>query len=994
MSSVDWFSYFLHPGKLQSDFGVQSTAPLWTTALERREMGVHVLQGLLGTNNFREFVLSAYPSLGDLHGQQQVTERYSGPTPPSTPLALGSSIGDGGDINSARRIGQCSRFTMSPESGLPAESLATVLKSNNLPALSNRQERLLNIADNLTTLIGFEVEEVELAVHATIRFIYYMHLLENSNVGEHQYQYRRWTVRAAYREEEVGLTMEVGDDPALEFNCNQLLSHIQSLDESDSAARLIKFKTSYDLARIYLAQSHFTQALNMFRECQRIDPQRCKPDKFGLQVGQRSKPSVDEYVDACTTIVQPTDTNGLVQSLQDKSDTTTSLATAERDTKHITALIDARDYDQALKQNLLVVLDGADWDSVAINSFVWMLRIHPRLLGYCTRLLPADAQRTSRMLAAAAAEWAATKTSLEGQVSAPDTEALQRCADAIATFITDSTYVDPPTSADSDGTVIPAAEKQGTMVENQVQGQDSLSLDTSRPALAMVQLSYCYLSGLRLLEKEQYKSAQIWFARGMEMAQKIATQQQQPQQHQQAAVMAQTVEKDKALRTALEAQVTVHARLADLYRQIAEGADVNDLSTDIDAIMEAQAPIRFEFLERLVTVCLRQDTKEVFTKLVSTIATNQKLYQQLPEIHITLLQIASLLVVIRDILTRLDIDISREMGTDSTESFVEIPAEELEKLQKAVADMAMLLLKIPTGSDGNYYTNYLRNILGCIHHAGTKHENEIERFCRMWGDPVYLTLLGTLMAEIVQAGMGTSVTGTSRLCKLLPYIVQKEDPNSTYNTDEGDERMSVDPSTHSITEGFINNSTDQGRKNMKHMRAVTLLILKYAIRATPTNATTWLYFSAVTQHGEHLDTLFMPLFLEHLALLTTAFEPELIRRCVGEDWFQQRLPAMIHSLVEHKMSGAAVVLHQCAIDINYSAAIPLVVKAFEKEEIAQAVAAFFWDPDIIEYAQYLGKMPSCSLDIEFVVPSEELGDSRPLILSSYFRWLSGLLSTK
>ncbi|KAJ2610913.1 hypothetical protein H4S08_003411 [Coemansia sp. RSA 1365] len=992
MSSVDWFSYFLHPEKLQSDFGVQSTAPLWTTALERREMGVHVLQGLLGTNNFREFVLSAYPSLGDLHGQQQVTEKYSGPTPPSTPLALGSSIGNEGDINSARRIGQCSRFTMSPKSGLPAESLANVLKSNNLPALSNRQERLLNIADNLTTLIGFEVEEVELAVHATIRFIYYMHLLENSNVDEHQYQYRRWTVRAAYREEEVGLTMEVEDDPALEINCRQLLSHIQSLDESDSAARLIKFKTSYDLARIYLAQSRFTQALNMFRECQRIDPQKCKPDKFGLQVGQRSKPSVDEYVNACTTIVQPTDTNGSVLLFHEKSDTTTPLANAERDTTHITALIDAKDYDQALKQNLLVVLDGVDRDSVAINDFVWMLRIHPRLLGHCTRLLPADAQRTSRMLAAAAAEWATTKTNSGGQDSAPDTEALQRSADAIATFITDSTYVDIPASADS---VTSASEKQKTMVEDQVQGQDSLSLDTSRPALAMVQLSYCYLSGLRLLEKEQYKSAQIWFARGMDVAQELATQQQQPQQHQQAAVMAQTVEKDKALRAALEAQVTVHARLADLYRQIAEGADVNDLSTDIDAIMEAQAPIRFEFLERLVTVCLSQDTKEVFTKLVSTIATNQKLYQQLPEIHITLLQIASLLVVIRDILTRLDIDISREMGTDSTEPFVEIPAEELEKLQKAVADMAMLLLKLPMGSDGHHhYTNYLRNILGCIHHAGTKNENEIERFCRMWGDPVYLTLLGTLMAEIVQAGMGASVTGTSRLCKLLPYIVQKEDPKSTSNTDEGDEQMSVDASTHSIAEGFINNSTEQGRKNMKHMRAVTLLIFKYAVRATPTNATTWLYLSAVTQHGEYLDTLFMPLFLEHLALLTAAFEPELIRRCVGEEWFQQRLPAMIHSLVEHKMSGAAVVLHQCAIDINYGAAIPLVVKAFEREEIDQTVAAFFWDPDIIEYAQYLGKIPTCSLDIEFVVPSEELGDSRLLILSSYFRWLSGLLSSK
>ncbi|KAJ2080698.1 hypothetical protein H4R24_002889 [Coemansia sp. RSA 988] len=997
MSSVDWFSYFLHPEKLQSDFGIQSATPLWTTAVERREKGVHVLQGLLGTNNFREYVLSAYPSLSGLHGHQQLAEKYTGPTPPSTPLALDSNISDVTDINSVRRIGQCSIFTMSPETGLPTEKLGDVLKSNGLPALSSRQERLLSIADNLTMLIGFEVEEIELAIHATIRFMYYMHLLESSNVDENQYQYRRWIVRAAYREEEIGLTMDVENDPALEVNCNQLLSHIQSLNESDVTARLIKFKTCYDLARIYLAQSHFAQALDMFRECQRINPQRCKPDKFGLQVRQRSKPSIDEYVDACEIIVQTTSTDIIDSAhlLPDQSDAKSPLVVTVQDNAHITELIDTKDYDQALNLNLTTILDGAGQDTGSIlNDTQWMMRIHPRLLGHCARLPLVESRRTSRMLANAAAEWAAAKSDSNKQNYVPDTETLQRCAETIAMFITDSTPIDQSVSTDFDSGAISAGERQGTMVEDQAQGQDSLSLDTSRPALAMAQLAYCYLSGLRLLEKEQYKSAHIWFARGMEVAQELSIQQQQPQQSPQVVVMAHTVEKDKALRAGLEAQVTIHARLADLYRQIAEGADIDDLSTDIDSIMDAQVPIRFEFLERLVVACLRQDTKDVFTKLVSTIATNQKLYQQLPEIHITLLQIASLLVVIRDSFTRLDIDLVREMETDSAEPFSELSVEELDKLQKAVVDMALLLLKLPMGNDGHQYAGYSRNILGCIHHPGTKHEIEIERFCRMWGDPVYLTLLGALMAEIIQAGSGASVTGTSRLCRLLPRIVWKEDTKATFNIDEDDERMSVDPSTHFIAEGFINSSTEQGRKNMQHMRSITLLILKYAARATPSNASTWLYLSAVTQHDEKLETLFMPLFIEHLALHTAAFEPELVRRCVGEDWFQQRLPAMIRSLVEHKMSGAAAVLHQCAVDINYSAAIPLVVKAFEKEEIDQTVAAFFWDSDIIEYAQYLGKIPSCTLDIEFAVPSKELGDSRPLILSAYFRWLSGVLSMK
>ncbi|KAJ2287345.1 hypothetical protein IWW55_006748, partial [Coemansia sp. RSA 2706] len=113
MDDIDWFSYFLHPESLQHDFGPQSSTPRWATPAERRLAGVHVLKGLLGANNFREFVLSAYPALGDLHGQH--LEQYSGPTPPSTPLSPAGGYAGAADSGNLQRIGQCSRFTMAPE---------------------------------------------------------------------------------------------------------------------------------------------------------------------------------------------------------------------------------------------------------------------------------------------------------------------------------------------------------------------------------------------------------------------------------------------------------------------------------------------------------------------------------------------------------------------------------------------------------------------------------------------------------------------------------------------------------------------------------------------------------------------------------------------------------------------------------------------------------------------------------------------------------------
>ncbi|KAJ2835296.1 hypothetical protein FBU31_001663, partial [Coemansia sp. 'formosensis'] len=136
MGDVDWFTYFLHPEKLDTDFGQQNNNVV------PREAGVKVLGGLLSTSNFREYVISAYPTLRDAHGQQS-SQKYTGPTPPSTPKSPCNGGVGPGDISHISRMGQCSRFSVSPATGLPSDNLAAVLKVNELPEFSARQERLL-----------------------------------------------------------------------------------------------------------------------------------------------------------------------------------------------------------------------------------------------------------------------------------------------------------------------------------------------------------------------------------------------------------------------------------------------------------------------------------------------------------------------------------------------------------------------------------------------------------------------------------------------------------------------------------------------------------------------------------------------------------------------------------------------------------------------------------------------------------------------------------
>ncbi|KAJ2827551.1 hypothetical protein GGI24_002615 [Coemansia furcata] len=897
-------------------------------------------------------------------------------------------------------MGQCSRFSVSPATGLPSDSLAAVLKVNELPEFSARQERLLKVAKQLSSLLTFDVEEVETAVHATIRFIYYLNLLPDSagDAGgdvsdETRFQIHRWIVRSAYREEDIGLSMEVERSKAMDASCHELSTYAAALNESDQQSRSLKFRVAYDLARLYLAQSRFALALGRFKECQRIDPTRCTRNKFGLAAG-RPKPSVDEYAAACATIVQPIDVGPRIA---------TSTPTAQLQNMHISGplstppvLVSAGDYLRAMEHCLTAALEDVMKSSGrAFTSMSWLVCVHPPLLQYCAKL-PADGVNTIRArLRDVSDRWIAASTAI-GRISSPQIDELKCQSDAIIDFITNSWLEEPSASSDMAAEETQSGDssfKRATIAEDQLKAVQTLDLDLAKAPLAMAQLSYCYLSGLRLLEQELYREAQMWFAHGLK------TLELSPEASQQLGgplAMTQHVEKDKALRSALTAQVNVHERLAGLLYQIEQGTDINDLSDDIDAILETQVPIRFEFLEHLVLICLRQDNKSVFTRLVATIATNQKLYQQLPEIHVTLLQVASLLVVVRDALYNAGIDISRELsesreGGDLSAACKQLSGEALERLQKSVADIAVLLLKIPIDAKSTAAVN-MRVTIGCTPHVGSRVENEIERFCRMWGDPAYLLLLGALLSEMLQRSSGKSVCGPLAVCELAAHIVGKHDGAEDIAVD-GEADSGTEPALSSIVQDVFNSASEQGRKNVAHMRDIVFVMFTGAARESPSSACLWLYFSAVASGG-HMAAQFLALFLEYLGLQTKAFAPKLLDACMSTPWLQAWLPEMIRSLVDLRMGGAAAVLHQCTTDINYEAAISLLVQAFDKGEISQRVAEFFWDPNIIEYGQYLGRQPSSSLRIEFPVPSAELIGSKSLIISSYFLWLSSVFSVK
>ncbi|KAI9505257.1 hypothetical protein GGI25_002174 [Coemansia spiralis] len=920
---IDWFTYYLHPETLQQDFDLQSPTQRWAQVpQERREAGVKILHGLLGTSHFREYIISAYPMLS---GSQ--SHKYTGPTPPSTPRSpLDDSMVD---ISSAGRIGQCSRFAMSADTGLPRESLATVLKENELPELSTKQKRLLMVASVLTELVGFDVENVESAVHSAIRFIYYMFLLEsNRSMDDVQFQYRRWMIRAAYREEDKGLSMAVDMDAGLEINCSRLKAHMDSLDETNTEARLLRYRVAYDLARVYLAQMRVAEALAMFRECRRVDPDRCRPNRFRL--AGRSCPSVDEYIAACSAIVGPQDnTEGMVDT-----------PTGEFGTMSISskgsALLSEGKHELAMQQCLVEAL-SSDGDGLSC-----LFCVHPMLLQYCARKPVDELRAIKQRLVQFAVDWI-VKASSSGKVSEESARDLEDRAWVVATILTGC-----QTSRDGDQHHFISGAQQSTgrktVTEDQLEAHPTLCLDTEKAPLAMVRLSYCYLSGLRLMEREEFARAQSWFAQGQLVLREFPETTQLP-------VMAQHAEKDKALRTALAVQVDTHVRLAGLLGQLDQGANIDDLSEDIDLVLEAQAPIRFEFLEHLVLACLRCDNKAVFTRLVGTIATSQKLYQQLPEIHISLLQIASLLIVVRDALSVSGIEVDRVVRNEAAADSIVIPAEQMDKLRKSAADIATLLLKIPLGKSGQRST---RAVVGSVRQPGSLVENEIERFCRMWGDPTYLVLLGALLTEMLR-DTGEPAQGPA-LCELVARIV-------------------YDDQGASIAKDVV----DKGSKHTDIAR----IVMRQAARASPQTEIVWLYMSPEAT----------PMFVEYVGRRTEGFAPVPLSHCVGQPWFQLFIPKMIRSLVGMGLSGAAAAAHQLEPETSYDLAIPMLVQAFERGEIDQQVAGFFWDSNMIEYGQYLARLPGY-VDVDFAVPGEELAASRMLIVSALFGWLAGRLSPK
>lgn len=992
-AKVDWFSYFLHPEKIDQDFNVVQ----WSSPYERKAAALQVLGGLVSTSHFREFVIGAYPTLRDAHGQQQPLQ-YTGPTPPSTPIASpGGPAADGSGVNSLQRVGQCSCLDVSRDTGLPnsEQSLSGILKTNGLPDLSAKQLRLLDIARQLSGLVQFEVEDVEANIHATIRFIYYMHLLqprENhsiSHLEQSQLHFRRWYVRAAYREEEVGLALDVSSEqhPAVDVNCRTLAEYANSLDDMES--KDIKYRISYDLGRVHLAQSQFASALEMFQACQRIDPDRGQRNRFGLSTS-RSKPSVDEYVDACSTIVESMgidkDQESAVPEIVASTPTDQFRGLAISLDQHgqqaeLSSLMDGGDFLNAVEKCLTTAMDQIATSFKDGSSSDWITCIHPRILHYLGNQPPSDAMASLRNKLIVVANARTDQYIREERLATKDRAAFEEQVSNVISFITCSSLLDSSVQED----ILKITTDENTLAEALLYGRETLlSLDVSKTPLALTRLSYCYLSGLRMLEKEEYRIASTWFAHGQAILDNFPEMTSAQNQTMAMPVMAHSIEKDKALRASLAAQIEVYAKLSNILHQIVQaGMDISDMEGEIDDMLELGAPMRFEFLEKLVLLCLRHNNRMVFAKLVSTVATNQKLYQQLPDTHLSLLQIASLLLVVRGVLSDTGIDLERFVYEESvSEKDVQslLSDEQLEQLQKTVADIAQLLVKIPFGSKSSAVVN-LRATVSCVPQAGTKVENEIEKFCRMWDYPVYLVLLGALLAEILQESNGQQVLGPpNSICGLITRIVCQ-------NSLDGSKRKS-------IVHDAINRSTEAGKKNDQHLQAVALILFKCAARVVPQSACMWLYFSAVAGNGRHLDDLFMPLFVEYLCVHTKSFSPPLLEEAVIQPWFQQRLPEMVQSLVGLKMSGAAAVLYQCYRQISYDKAIPLLAQAFQKGEINQRVAGFFWDSSLIEYGQHKASVTGGNIAVEFAVPSEDLEGSKVLILSNYLLWLSTTLAYK
>ncbi|KAJ1643225.1 hypothetical protein LPJ64_004988 [Coemansia asiatica] len=926
---VDWFPYFLHPERLQSDFSTtqNSAGVLWTAgSKEQRDAGVQVLHGILGSSNFKEHIISSYPTLREppsqqhrqhhQHHKQHTTDQsgYSGPTPPSTPTPEAMARGTG-DLGGLRRVGQCSQFSLD-SSGMPNQSLSEALRAGGLPELTAKQERLLNMAATLTELLDFSVEEIERAVHATLRFIYFLYMLEynrdkTENVKEAvRLSFSRWVVRAAYREEEIGLSLDAECSAGMDANSDIMCRYAEGLD-GDSE---LQFRLFYDLARLSLAQSRFGLALKYFKTCQSIDPDRCRPSRLTLSssVGQ-TRPCIDEYVVACSKITAGVDAM--------QADTPTGMF----DSMRISRATKLEGSVDPVKESVAGAMACED------PGFGWLLAVHPLLLSQHKQAIESTVSAAD-----AISDWIAAN-------SVGDEAALEERAAFVSAFVGGGrdkaqTRLRPETISGPD-----------TLAEAVLRAHDALPMTgaAKTQTTALVRSAHAYLAGLRQLERERYAEARAWFEDGQAMLSDSAIAAGSGSGGSAAVsgpVMAQAAEKDRALRASLQTQLSAHAQLADVLDALAQGALVDDLAPNIDAVIATQAPMRFEFLEIAVMACLRQGSRDVFTRLVAALGTNQKLYQQLPELHLALLQIASLLAVMRDALYELQINIYDILaGIDKLPKSVDDSC--IERLRLAVGEIAALVLKIPAA-----------------HATG---EGAIERMCRLLDDAPLIALVGMALEETAAViGNDEYPSGPWALSQLAHRIAHHEDA-----------QMGAP-------------GTDQRRRNARLVHSAALAMLQHVSRTDTRPPPSVLLSQASAAHGLRHDTQAAALLVECVCSLTTLYASA-VDACANAPWFRQRVQPLAQALRGMGMSGAAAVLLQLQ---GPDAAVPMVVQAFERGEIDQRVAGFFWDPSVIEYAEYLARLPGARVNVRFAVPGDGLAQARPLLLAAFFAWLAATLN--
>ncbi|KAJ1888609.1 hypothetical protein LPJ66_008487, partial [Kickxella alabastrina] len=492
-----------------------------------------------------------------------------------------------------------------------------------------------------------------------------------------------------------------------------------------------------------------------------------------------------------------------------------------------------------------------------------------------------------------------------------------------------------------------------TMAEAALCARDALGMggrqaqmQAQAQAQALVRAAHAYLGGLRLLERDRPAGALAWFVHGQRI---LAEPGAAPAPAPGGPAMVQSAEKDRALRAALQAQLAVHGDVARALERLAGGARADAVAPLVDAVLGAQVAVRFEFLERIVLACLRQDSRALFMRLVAALGTGHKLYQQLPDVHLALLQVASLLVVVRDALAELRLD-ARELLADLHLDTAALDSGAVARLRAAVAEIAALLAKVPVPAPAAAAPQ-----LGA--------EGELARFCRLWDDAPQLALLGAMLAE--HAADTQLPVAPWALSRLARAVVQAHPPQPQQLPGTG---------------------VDQARRTARHLQDAAHTALARAH-----------HHCGAVPSAEFLLASVSPRPLPAAALLVsalsqlTALDPARLSARIAEPWVQRRLPRLAHNLRDLRMAGAAAVVLQM---VALEACLPAIVLAFERAEIDSTVAGFFWDPCVIEYAEHLARSSSPRSEVRFVVPSEKLVEARPLLIAEFFAWLAAALSER